>query len=196
MKKLNLSHGWIAHEPQFMSFTNADELYKHLLHQLNWQGGDITLFGKTYPIPRKQVYFSEPHLGYSYSGKSLTIIPWDDQVFSLKQKIESFIQAEFNACLANLYRNGLDSNGWHADNEKELGINPIIASISLGATRKFSLKHRETGELLHVNLQHGSLFVMGGELQHYWKHTVPKEPKIKEPRINLTFRKVLPLKID
>ncbi len=110
---------------------------------------------------------------------------------SLVEKLELSVSAKFNAVLFNLYRNGNDSNGWHSDNEKSLGKNPIIASLSLGETRRFDLKHNLNNSKISFNLKTGSLFVMGGEMQHFWKHQLPKMSKINAPRINLTFRKMV-----
>lgn len=130
---------------------------------------------------------------YSYSGKKLRVNPFTPELDILKNKILHFLRehgipAEFNSVLANLYRDGRDSNGWHADNEKELGQNPLIASLSLGAERRFDLRHNLTGEKISMPLTSGSLLVMGGELQHFWKHQVAKSTRALAPRINLTFR--------
>ena len=116
---------------------------------------------------------------------------WNETLSEIKKKVEKISESSFNACLANLYRDGKDSNGWHADNEKELGKNPIIASLSFGATRTFKLKHLQTNEKIDIELTTGSLLIMGGEMQHYWKHQIPKTKKFKAPRINLTFRKLI-----
>ena len=118
--------------------------------------------------------------------------PMTNTLLGLIEQIKLFDDNEFNAVLLNLYRDGKDSNGWHADNEKELGKNPVIASISLGEERFFHLKHRTQKEQrLKIALKHGSLLIMGGEMQHYWLHQIPKTAKKIAPRINLTFRNII-----
>ena len=190
MKKHQVKDGWIIWEPNFIEENEANKLLDHFLSNLNWESGEIKLFGKTYQIPRKQIYFADQGMDYHYSGKKLSTNKWDSEVNQLKIKLEKVLGIDFNACLANLYRNGEDSNGWHADNEKELGENPTIASISFGTTRKFQLKHQDKEEKLSYSLPHGSLLVMGGAMQHYWKHTIPKQKNIDKARVNLTFRKI------
>lgn len=189
--KNKLTNGWYVYDPNFFTRIEADEYFDYFLNNLGWQGGEIKLFGKTYAIPRKQIYFADEGMNYSYSGKSLNIAPWDKEIDGIRNKIMSQFDHPINACLANLYRDGIDSNGWHADDEKELGKNPVICSVSLGAMRKFQLKHKNNGERIQLFLEHGSLLIMGGEMQHFWKHQVPKEPKIDIPRINLTFRRII-----
>ncbi|NQY07587.1 MAG: alpha-ketoglutarate-dependent dioxygenase AlkB, partial [Flavobacteriaceae bacterium] len=126
---------------------------------------------------------------YSYSNITMHPIPFTETLLEIKSKVEEIVEQEFNVCLLNLYRNGNDSNGWHSDNEQSLGKNPTIASISLGATRKFNLKHNDLkDEKLSFDLTHNSLFVMRGETQHFWKHQIPKTKKKVSERINLTFR--------
>lgn len=187
-QKEYIQNGWFIWIPDFLKEEYADQLFSDLLENYNWQGGTIKLFGKVYEIPRKQLYFATQGKNYGYSGHRLPISPWTDRLAQLKQLISASSGYTFNVCLANLYRDGNDSNGWHADNEKELGENPIIASVSMGVTRRFDLKHQKTKERISFKLNHGSLLIMGGEMQHYWKHQIPKERKIIDPRINLTFR--------
>jgi alkylated DNA repair dioxygenase AlkB len=191
MKRVELNNGWYIFLENFYSSSESTHLLNYLLNELNWKSGEIKLFGKVYPIPRKQVYFSDNGLSYSYSGKELIIDAWDENVLNMKRRLQALLNVEFNACLSNLYRNGQDSNGWHSDNEKELGTNPIIASVSFGATRRFDLKHQSNKQKLSFQLTSGSLLVMGGEMQHFWKHQIPKQKNINDPRVNLTFRQVL-----
>jgi alkylated DNA repair dioxygenase AlkB len=190
MIKQTIRNGWYIWEPNYFSTQQAERCFSYFYDRLPWKGGRIKLFGKEYEIPRKQVYFSTEEYGYAYSGKSLEIIPWNDEVLAIRNRLQKDFSVEFNACLANLYRDGSDSNGWHSDDEKELGVNPIIASISFGVARDFQLKHKTTSERLVFKLTPGSLLVMGGEMQHYWKHQLPKRKGVYEPRINLTFRKI------
>lgn len=191
MMKHQVKDGWLIWEPDFFSKAESDVYFDHFLNHLPWKGGKIKVFGKVYDIPRKQVFFADDGLNYAYSGKTLDKSPWDYQVKNVKSKIERETDYAFNACLANLYRDGSDSNGWHADNESELGENPVIASLSFGETRKFHLRHNKTREKIDFELKHGSLLVMGGAMQHHWKHQVPKSKRITQPRVNLTFRKLI-----
>ena len=191
MIKQDIENGWYIWEPNFYSPKESKSLFQILYDELPWEGGEINLFGKTYQIPRKQVMFADNGLNYGYSGKKLNVINWYAVVKDIKNQIELESNYDFNACLANLYRDGDDSNGWHSDNEKELGKNPIIGSISLGATRVFKLKHLKTNTRLEFELTSGSLLIMGGEMQHFWKHQIPKTKSSVEPRINLTFRKLI-----
>lgn len=191
MKKQIVENGWFIWEPNFYSAPHDQELLESLYSDLPWEGGVIKLFGKTHEIPRKQVMFADKGYHYGYSGKELTVSDWNEVVLKVKERIESNYNLDFNACLANLYRDGEDSNGWHADNEKELGENPIIGSVSLGGTRVFKLKHLKTNSRIDFEMTSGSLLIMGGEMQHYWKHQIPKTKKMVNPRINLTFRKLI-----
>ncbi len=177
--------------PNFLSAEESTLLYHFFETELPWEISPITIFGKTFQTPRKEAFFSEKGLTYSYSGKKLTQHPLIPEIQRLKQKIEQLTKEEFNAVLVNFYRDGNDGNGWHSDNEKELGKEPIIASLSLGTTRRFDLKHISTGEKLAIELTHGSLLVMGKSIQPNWKHCIAKSKRISEGRINLTFRKII-----
>lgn len=191
MKKQIVENGWYIWEPHFYSESESQKLLDLLHAELPWETGEIKLYGKTHRIPRKQVLFAEDGLEYGYSGKKLSIADWNEHVLKIKKRIEDKCNFYFNACLANLYRDGSDSNGWHADNEKELGLNPVIASLSLGVQRRFKLKHLKSNERIDFEMTSGSLLIMGGEMQHYWKHQVPKSKTVVDPRINLTFRKLI-----
>ena len=127
---------------------------------------------------------------YTYSGIKHEAKIWTPELAFVKKRIEKFVNVQFNSVLANLYRDGSDSNGWHSDNEKELGENPIIASLSLGANRKFKMRNNQNGENLDLYLSNGSLLIMAGSTQAYWKHTIPKTRENVSPRINLTYRVV------
>lgn len=190
MERREVGNGWIYFDPNFIKQEDQRLIFSRLMQESRWSGGEIVLFGKKFEIPRKQLYMADSGMEYSYSGKILEIEKWSPLVAELKARVEIVAGQTFNACLLNLYRNGRDSNGWHADNERELGKNPLIASLSFGASRYFDLKHIFSGEKLRFDLMPGSLLIMGGELQHYWKHQIPKQLKIQEPRINLTFRSI------
>lgn len=169
------------------------QLYNELLNDLPWQADRVTLFGKTHVTTRKIVWMGEPGMSYYYSGHSRQALPWSDQVFHVKQTVEQQlakigIAANFNSCLLNHYPTGNDGMGYHADDEKELGPNPVIAALSLGATRKFVLKHKKTQDKVELHLESGQLIVMSGATQRYWKHTVTKTKTVATGRISLTFR--------
>lgn len=181
-----IEHGKVFYLEDFLSQPEADRLYQFMYNEISWRQESITLFGRDIMQPRLQAWFSEHN--YQYSGLLLQPEPMPQPISDLRTKCEQFCGQTFNSVLLNLYRNGQDYMGWHQDNEKELGHNPIIASISLGAERKFTLKHKLNKQKLDYTLSHGSLFLMAGEIQHHWKHALPKTKLVSEPRVNLTFR--------
>ncbi|CAG7855876.1 hypothetical protein MCAMS1_00168 [biofilm metagenome] len=169
----------------------ADELFSALLNGLSWQEEDILIFGKWVKVPRLMCWHGDAKAHYEYSGVNHIPLPWTSELQRIRKKIEQQCGCDFNSVLANLYRDGRDSMGCHADDEKELGINPTIASLSLGDERQFKMHHKKTKRSLTIHLQHADLLVMGGTCQHYWMHSVPKTKAAKTPRINLTLRKIL-----
>ena len=171
-------------------------LYYALLTTLPWQPDIVTLFGKTHVTTRQIVWMGDSDASYQYSGHTRQAIAWTDSVFHVKHHIEQQlakigINTHFNSCLLNYYPSGDDGMGYHADDERELGEQPIIASLSLGATRKFVLKHKKTQDKVELYLESGQLIVMHGETQKYWKHTVTKTKTVLEGRISLTFRQMI-----
>jgi len=186
---LKLKDADVWYYPNFFSEDESEYYFKQLLKTTAWQQDDITVFGKTYKQPRLTAFYANNENSYSYSNITMHPHLFTDELLYIKHKIETVIDKNFTTCLLNLYRDGQDSNGWHSDNEKELGKNPVIASVSFGASRMFHLKHRYDKELKHkLVLESGSLLVMKGETQHYWLHQIPKTKKKVEARINLTFR--------
>lgn len=189
---LSLPDAEIAYQPDFLSQAEADQLLSDLSNNLAWRQDEIHLFGRWVKIPRLQAWYGEHQSHYRYSGLDLSPLPFPPVLAHLKERIEEACLVQFNAVLANFYRQGNDSMGWHADNEKELGPNPVIASLSLGAARRFQLKHRSRKDLqTELELAHGSLLLMSGATQHHWLHGIPKQKRISEPRINLTFRRII-----
>lgn len=177
--------------PNFLNKEKADLLLQKLLKEVPWQQQNIKLFGKEIPQPRLTAFYAEQGISYTYSGLQLKPNSFSTELWELKQKTQELSGYDFNTCLANLYRHGNDSMGWHADDEKVLGKNPVIASISLGGIRRFQFKHKTNKDLKEsIELQHGSLLIMKGSMQHFWKHQLPKTKKEVAPRINLTFRKI------
>ncbi|MGO2672531.1 MAG: alpha-ketoglutarate-dependent dioxygenase AlkB family protein [Psychrobacter celer] len=173
------------------------QLYDALLTELPWQPDIVTLFGKTHITTRQVVWMGEKELRYQYSGHTRHSLPWSDIVFHVKLYIEQQlssigIDANFNSCLLNYYPTGHDGMGYHADDEKELGAQPVIASLSLGATRKFVFKHKKTQDKVALYLESGQLIVMHGETQRFWKHSITKTKTVADGRISLTFRHLQP----
>jgi alkylated DNA repair dioxygenase AlkB len=174
----------------FYGLPESDRLFAELETGLAWQEEAIFIYGKWVKVPRLMCWYGDPDAWYRYSGVNHQPRPWTAALQAIREKVEQQCQCAFNGVLANLYRDGKDSMGCHADDEKELGLNPVIASLSLGDERLFKLHHKKRKETLDINLGHGDLLVMAGALQHHWLHSVPKTKKLKTPRINLTFRKI------
>ena len=178
--------------PNFFNKEEADMLFDKLMNETPWQQDDITIFGKKIAQPRLTCLFGNEGKPYSYSGLTMHPHAWNPTMMFIKEKVDKISGQNFTTVLANLYRNEKDSNGWHADNEKELGRNPIIASVSFGEERKFQLKHISDNNVkLSLNLNHGSLLVMKEGSQIHYKHQIPKAAQPKNARINLTFRTIL-----
>jgi alkylated DNA repair dioxygenase AlkB len=165
-------------------------LYEELLNKINWENERVVMFGKEIITKRKVAFYSDPLIAYTYSSKTKIGLPWKDPLIILKNIVESLTKQTYNACLLNLYHNGDEAMGWHSDNEKEIIANSTIASLSIGASRKFSFKHKVTKETISIQLGNGSLLEMKGTIQSHWLHTLPKSKKITESRINLTFRQM------
>jgi alkylated DNA repair dioxygenase AlkB len=179
--------------PQFFSPAESDTFFAELHRVAPWGQGHVTVYGQRYAEPRLTAWYGDAGKRYSYSGLTLEPLPWTSLLLAIKARVNNAAQTEFNSVLLNLYRNGRDSNGWHQDNESELGHNPVIASVSLGAVRRFQLRHKTRKDVpkLELDLPHGSLLVMAGPTQHYWQHQIPKTAKPVAERINLTFRVIL-----
>ncbi len=184
-----IPNGKILFQPQFLTTSKADTLFSQLRSSLAWKQESIRMFGKSVLQPRLQAWYGDA--AYTYSGLTMIPLPWNPQLLTIKQRAECAASAPFNSVLANLYRDGQDYMGWHQDNEPELGQQPIIASVNLGATRCFVLRHIETKSKIEYTLSHGSLLVMAGDLQTHWQHTVPKSTRVDQERINLTFRHII-----
>ena len=173
-------------------FTEEESLmhFHHLSTLPSLTQGSFHLFGKPVKTPRLESFHGISPIPYRYSGQTLESMPFTAPMHAILARITKLTGCTFNAVLINVYRNGMDSNGWHADNEKELGKNPIIASVSFGAERKFQLKSRDGAVKKTILLENGSILLMGGTIQPEFIHCIPKEPKVALPRINLTFRTV------
>ena len=181
--------GEVFYLPDFFTKEESKVFYNALLQNIEWQQDKIKLFGKTHDVPRLTALYGNADKPYTYSGITMKPTAWLPELLEIKKKIETVAQVDFTTVLLNLYRNGQDSMGWHSDDEKELGLNPLIVSVSFGATRIFKLQHNNDKSLRQsLELTDGNLLVMQGQTQHFWKHAIPKTSKITEPRINLTFR--------
>lgn len=181
--------GEVFYWPDFFTKEESVFFYNALLNGIEWQQDEIKLFGKIHDVPRLTALYGNADKPYTYSGITMQPKAWLPELLEIKKKIETVARVDFTTVLLNLYRNGQDSMGWHSDDEKELGLNPVIASVSFGASRIFKLQHKTDKHLKQsVELANGSLLLMQGQTQHYWKHAVPKTSKIVGPRINLTFR--------
>ena len=173
----------------FFSNQESDVFYQQLLNEVHWKQEPIKIFGREVMQPRLTAWHGEATKPYSYSGIKMQPTAWTPSLIAIKQKIESVAKVRFTGALLNQYRTGRDSMGWHRDNEKELGPNPVIGSVSFGATRKFQFRHYNNKTIVRsLQLTHGSFLLMRGETQHHWEHQVPKTAKDPGNRINLTFR--------
>ena len=188
---LELDDACLDFQSGFYSQHESLDLYKYLLDHIDWQQETIKVYGKSHLTPRLSCWMGDKSSIYGYSHTVMQPVPWDNKVLRIKQKIEGIANRSFNSVLINYYRDGKDSNGWHSDDEPELGLKPVIASLSLGAPRDFHLRHKANKKLIHkMSLTNGSLLIMSGTTQQYWQHHIPKRAKA-EGRINLTFRTII-----
>lgn len=182
----------VAWYPDWLTPAEASRALDDVIAQTTWQQDSIGTPAGRVPLPRLTAWQGEPDAVYVYSGIRNVPQPWAPAVAALKAAAEAVCGVRFNSVLLNRYRTGADSMGWHADHEPELGAEPVIASVSLGATRRFDLRHNATGVVRSFQLKSGSLLVMRGRTQAEWRHRVPKEPDVRGERVNLTFRWVTP----
>ena len=175
----------------FLNQSDANNLYDRCLNDISWQSSAIIMFGKKIDVPRLECWYGDLGCEYTYSGKSLKRFEFPNFLLNLRMLIEKKVNSNFNSVLANLYRDGQDSMGLHADDEKELGNEPVIASISLGENRPIIFQNKKTKEKVTFDQPHGSLLVMQGKTQDHWKHAINKSKKVDKPRINLTFRNII-----
>ena len=190
--RLALPDGDLAYVPGFLSASAGDRLLVDLSATVRWTQPRITLFGKQVCSPRLAAWYGDQESVYRYSGLVNQPLPWLPELLDIRYRVQEYVGMGFNGVLLNLYRTGQDSMGWHSDDEKELGENPVIASVSLGTPRRFLLRHRRCNALpIHeVNLEHGSLLLMQGTTQKNWRHSVPTMRNQDSPRLNLTFRRI------
>ena len=189
--EINLPDAELCYYPELFPTIEADTLLDSLKDEIEWTQNTIRFYGKESLVPRLEAWYGDPGKSYAYSGIHMDPKPWTKELITIKQTIEPLAGVIFNSVLINYYRDGKDRVAWHSDDEKELGKNPVIGSVSLGAERKFKLRHKhyKTNGLKHeIMLRHGSFLLMKGATQHHWMHEIPRTAKPIGPRINLTFR--------
>ena len=189
----SMPDGEVIVYPSFFAELESDRLFKQLLSTTYWRQDRIKMFGKEVDLPRLTAWYGDEGKSYKYSGIKMNPDVWTPTLLLIKERVKKAIKLNFDSVLINLYRHGKDYMSWHSDDELELGKNPIIASVSFGATRRFQLRHKSNKDLdtVELSLTHGSLIIMKGSTQHFWKHQVPKTTKVSTPRINLTFRTII-----
>lgn len=189
-KNLLPKDGHVIYHGQVLPPEKASQYFNLLLETIPWKQDEVIMFGKRIVTKRKTAWYGDENYTYTYSRTSRTALPWTTELLELRNLVQGITGETFNSCLLNLYHSGEEGMGWHSDNEKPLGNNPVIASLSLGAERKFSLKHKSSKETISIMLENGSLLEMKGCTQENWLHSLPKTKKVQQPRINLTFRKM------
>lgn len=183
--------GTVNYFGKVFSEEEANRYYEILLNTIHWKNDEAMIFGKKIITKRKVAWYGDREFEYTYSKITKKAHLWTPELLQLKKQIEEKSGETFNSCLLNLYHSGDEGMAWHSDAEKDLKKNGAIASVSFGAERKFSFKHKETKETVSINLKHGSLLIMKGTTQSYWLHRLPPTKKIHSPRINLTFRSIV-----
>lgn len=187
-----LDGGELRFWPCFLDPGEADALFRTLSRESPWEQSRIRIAGREIPIPRLNAWYGDPGAHYSYSGVGLTLHAWTPALIRLREAVEETTGLGFNSALLNYYRDGRDSVDWHSDDEPELGRSPVVASVSLGAERRFELRRRDDRkQRFKLALPHGALLLMAGELQGNWQHRLPKDGRVSESRINITFRRVI-----
>ena len=188
---IDLEDGQLRFWPAFLGVDEAQALFVELRDGVPWEHSEITIAGQRLPIPRLNAWYGDAGADYSYSGITLNTLPFSPTLAALRQRVEIACDERFNSALVNLYRDHRDSVDWHADDEPELGSNPVVASVSLGSERRFELRRKDNHrKKLGIVLPHGSLLLMTGKLQHFWHHRVGKESIPCNERINITLRRV------
>ncbi len=183
--------GSVHYFGSILSAIENDLYYKTLLKTIDWKHDEAIIFGKRIVTARKVAWYGDHPYDYTYSNTTKTALYWTDELLALKQLTETLTGVKFNSCLLNLYHNGSEGMAWHSDDEKSLGKNTTIASLSFGAVRKFAFKHKESKEKINLYLENGSLLVMKDSTQSHWMHRLPPTKTIHTPRINLTFRTII-----
>jgi len=183
--------GIVNYHGQILDTSSADQYFEILLHSIEWKNDEAVIFGKRYVTKRKVAWYGDRPFEYTYSNITKSALPWTKELLELKKLVETHSGETYNSCLLNLYHSGEEGMAWHSDGEKDLKKNGAIASVSLGAVRKFAFKHKESKETVSVMLENGSLLVMKDSTQTHWLHRLPPTKKVGAGRINLTFRTIV-----
>jgi alkylated DNA repair dioxygenase AlkB len=189
----NILHtdGTVNYYGKILSSREANQYFDLLMQNILWKNDEVVIFGRHIVTRRKAAWYGDSDYLYTYSNTTKQALAWTKELTDLKQIVEEYAETKFNSCLLNLYHNGNEAMGWHSDDEKSLGKNNTIASLSLGAEREFLFKHKQTKRIASVVLEHGSLLIMKDATQANWLHSLPKSKNVPQPRINLTFRKIV-----
>lgn len=191
-QRIAIPGGELHYYPGAFTADESTALLAKLRDTVNWTRREIRLYGRRIMMPRLIAWYADPGVEYEYSGQSSPHNDWTSELLAIKVRVETISRHTFNGALLNFYRDGNDSMSWHSDDEKSLGVNPVIASVSFGATRVFQLRHRRDRSIkpLTLALASGSLLIMSGETQHHWQHRLPKTQKATGERINITLRRI------
>ncbi len=182
--------GEVDYYGEVLPLTDCDFYFQALMNEVAWRCDQAVIFGKHIETKRKVAWYADKPFSYTYSNITKQALVWTPMLLALKALVEQKTAESYNSCLLNLYHNGSEGMAWHSDGEKELKEQGAIASLTFGATRKFAFKHKQTKELVSLDLKAGSLLVMKGETQKHWLHRLPPTKKVQEARINLTFRTI------
>lgn len=183
--------GTTNYHGKILTHQEATHYLQKMLTTIQWKNDEAIIFGRHIITKRKVAWYGDKDYAYTYSNTTKQALPWTKELLELKTLVEKISGTQYNSCLLNLYHDGNEGMAWHSDDEKALGKNTDIASLSLGAERKFSLKHKKDKETVSTILENGSLLVMKGETQTNWLHSLPKTKKVTTPRVNLTFRTII-----
>ena len=182
--------GTVNYYGKILSYEEANQYFSSFMQNILWKKDEVIIFGKHITTKRKVAWYGDSEYLYTYSNTTKQALAWTKELSELKQIVEEYGGIKFNSCLLNLYHNGNEGMGWHSDDEEPLGKSNTIASLSFGAERKFSFKHKQTKQIVSLVLEHGSLLIMKDATQSNWLHSLPKSKNITQPRINLTFRTI------
>ena len=183
--------GMVNYYGKVLASKEANQYFNSLMQNILWENDEVIIFGKHIVTKRKVAWYGDSDCSYTYSNTTKQALAWTKELSYLKQIVEELAETKFNSCLLNLYHNGNEGMGWHSDDEKSLGKNNAIASLSFGAERNFSFKHKQNKQIVSLVLEHGSLLIMKDATQTNWLHSLPKSKSVTQPRINLTFRTIV-----
>ena len=188
---IELPQAELLYLPHWVDGLTADRWLQALIAETPWTQPQVRIYGRSFAVPRLVAWYGDAQADYRYSGLVHEPLPWTPLLAELRQRVEQQVGESLNGVLLNLYRDGQDAMGWHSDDEPELGPEPLVVSLNLGATRRFDLRRTGSSRIAHsLDLEHGSLLVMSGPTQHHWQHQIARTRKVLTPRLNLTFRQI------